>query len=276
MIRYRLAILAAALLWSSAGAAIKLSHLNAWQLAAGRSIVAGLMLALVFKAGRQRVTRRGLWAAIAYAATVVLFVIANKLTTSANAIFLQDTAPLYVLVLSPLLLAEKPTRGELAAAPVFLLGLALFFFDRLQPGQLWGNVIALLSGVAFALCILGLRATHEEGTAVLVWGNALAGLIAIGPALASLPLHGGPAQANLGFADLGIVLLGVIVFALQTPIVITQSFRFYVWLVIHLDVTAVWTGHAQLGINLVGLAMLIWSGSRFLASIKRTRVPRAA
>lgn len=210
MIRYRLAILAAALLWSSAGAAIKLSHLNAWQLAAGRSIVAGLMLALVFKAGRQRVTRRGLWAAIAYAATVVLFVIANKLTTSANAIFLQDTAPLYVLVLSPLLLAEKPTRGELAAAPVFLLGLALFFFDRLQPGQVWGNVIALLSGVAFALCILGLRATHEEGTAVLVWGNALAGLIAIGPALASLPLHGGPAQANLGFADLGIVLfLGV-------------------------------------------------------------------
>src|SRR5271166_3335901 len=99
-----LLILAAAALWSTAGAAIKLCTLNAWQISLGRSLVAA-----------------------ADAVTVVLFTVANKLTTAANAIFLQDTAPLYVLVLSPLLLGERPSRSELWSVPLFLLGLGLFF-----------------------------------------------------------------------------------------------------------------------------------------------------
>ncbi|HEY0096818.1 MAG TPA: EamA family transporter [Archangium sp.] len=201
MLRSRLYLLAAAVLWSTAGAAVKLSSLSAWQLASGRSLVAALMLALAIPAGRRLPSRRGLLAAVAYAATVVSFIIANKLTTSANAIFLQDTAPLYVLLLSPLLLRERPSRGELAAVPVFLLGLSLFFLDQLAPGQLWGNVVALGSGLAFALCILGLRAVGEEGSSVLVWGNLIAGVGVLLPAL------GGPAPTPL---DIGLLLfLGV-------------------------------------------------------------------
>jgi drug/metabolite transporter (DMT)-like permease len=183
MLRHRLAILAAAALWSSAGAAIKLSQLGGWQLAAGRSLVAGAVLALLFSGSRRLPSRKGWLVASAYAATVVLFVVANKLTTSANAIFLQDTAPLYVLALSPVLLKERATRGELAAVPVFIAGLALFFVDRLEPGQLLGNVLALVSGLSFALCILGLRAVPSEGQAILVWGNLLAGVGALAPAL---------------------------------------------------------------------------------------------
>lgn len=182
MLRPRLYILLAALLWSTAGAAVKLSTLSAYQIASGRSLVAALVLWLAFPAGRKRPSARALGVALAYAATVVLFIIANKLTTAANAIFLQDTAPLYVLVLSPWLLREKPTRGELTAAPIFLLGLSLFFVDQLQPGQLLGNGIALASGVAFALTILGLRAVNE-GQVVLVWGNLFAGLSVLVPAL---------------------------------------------------------------------------------------------
>jgi drug/metabolite transporter (DMT)-like permease len=201
MLRSRLYLLAAAVLWSTAGAAVKLSSLSAWQLASGRSLIAALVLALAIPAGRRLPSRRGLLAAVAYAATVVSFIIANKLTTSANAIFLQDTAPLYVLLLSPLVLRERPSRGELAAVPVFLLGLSLFFLDQLDPGQLWGNVIALGSGVAFALCILGLRAVGEEGSSVLVWGNLIAGFSVLLPAL------GGPSPTAL---DLGLlVFLGV-------------------------------------------------------------------
>lgn len=183
MLRHRLAILAAAALWSSAGAAIKLSQLGGWQLAAGRSLVAGAVLALVLSGSRRLPSRKAWLVASAYAATVVLFVVANKLTTSANAIFLQDTAPLYVLALSPVLLKERATRGELAAVPVFIAGLALFFVDRLEPGQLLGNVLALVSGLSFALCILGLRAVPSEGQAILVWGNLLAGVGALAPAL---------------------------------------------------------------------------------------------
>jgi drug/metabolite transporter (DMT)-like permease len=201
MLRSRLYLLAAAVLWSTAGAAVKLSTLSAWQLASGRSLVAALVLALAIPAGRRFLSWRGLAAAVAYAATVVLFILANKLTTSANAIFLQDTAPLYVLLLSPLLLRERPSRSELAAVPVFLLGLSLFFLDQLNPGQLWGNVIALGSGLAFALCILGLRAVGAEGSAVLVWGNLIAGASVLLPAL------GGPKPTTL---DIGLVVfLGV-------------------------------------------------------------------
>lgn len=183
MLRSRLYLLAAAVLWSTAGAAVKLSTLSAWQLASGRSLIAALVLALAIPAGRRLPSRRGLAASVAYAATVVSFIIANKLTTSANAIFLQDTAPLYVLLLSPLLLRERPSRSELAAVPVFLLGLSLFFLDQLNPGQLWGNIIALGSGLAFALCILGLRAVGDEGSSVLVWGNLIAGVSVLLPAL---------------------------------------------------------------------------------------------
>jgi drug/metabolite transporter (DMT)-like permease len=201
MLRPRLYILAAAVLWSSAGAAVKLSTLSGYQLASWRSLVAALMLWLAFPAGRKRPSPRALAAAVAYAATVVLFIIANKLTTAANAIFLQATAPLYVLLLAPLLLREKPTRGELTAAPIFLLGLSLFFLDQLSPGQMLGNGIALCSGVCFALTIMGLRAVSAEGQVVLVWGNVLAGLSVLIPAL------GGPAPTAM---DVGLVLfLGV-------------------------------------------------------------------
>jgi DME family drug/metabolite transporter len=201
MLRSRLSILAAALLWSTAGAAVKLSTLSAYQIASGRSLIAALVLFLAFPAGRRRPSLKALGVAVAYAATVVLFIIANKLTTSANAIFLQDTAPLYVLLLSPFLLREKPSRSELTAAPVFLLGLSLFFLDKLEPGQALGNAIALGSGVAFALTILGLRAVSAEGSVVLVWGNLLAGVSVLVPAL------GGPSPTAL---DVGLlVFLGV-------------------------------------------------------------------
>ena len=194
-------ILAAAALWSTAGAAIKLCSLNAWQISLGRSLVAAVVLWLFLPGARARPTRSTWAVAVAYAVTVVLFTVANKLTTSANAIFLQDTAPLYVLLLSPLLLRERPTRGELLSVPLFLVGLLLFFRDQLTPGQVSGNLIALLSGVAFALCILGLRRLGGNNAPAVLLGNLLAGA-------ASLPGSvGGPALTP---PDVAIVLfLGV-------------------------------------------------------------------
>jgi drug/metabolite transporter, DME family len=199
-------ILAAATLWSTAGAAIKLCTLNAWQISLGRSLVAAGVLWLLLPGARIRPTR-GTWAVgTAYAVTVVLFTVANKLTTSANAIFLQDTAPLYVLLLSPWLLAERPSRGELLSVPLFLVGLLLFFRDQLTPGQVSGNLIALASGVAFALCILGLRRLGGRNASAVLVGNLIAGA-------ASLPgaLGGPPATARdlAILAFLGVFQLGL-------------------------------------------------------------------
>jgi drug/metabolite transporter (DMT)-like permease len=199
--KYRLLLLAAAVLWSSAGAVIKLSSLDAWQLAGGRALVATVFLALAVPSARRRPTGPLLAVAVAYAFTTVLFVLANKLTTAANAIFLQDTAPLWVLLASPWVLGERPSRGELLSIPVFGAGLALFFLDQLSPGQLAGNLVALAAGVAFGASILGLRRLGADGPAALVWGNLLAAAV-------TLPLWPlGPAASA---ADLGAVLfLGV-------------------------------------------------------------------
>ncbi|MFN7135769.1 MAG: DMT family transporter, partial [Myxococcales bacterium] len=130
-------------------------------------------------AARRLPSPKALRVSCAYAATVTLFVLATKFTTAANAIFIQDTAPLYVLLLSPWLLGEKPSRGELLAVPVFLAGLGLFFLDQLAPGQMDGNLLALASGVAFALSIMGLRAVNAEGPSVLAVGNLIAAAVSL-------------------------------------------------------------------------------------------------
>ena len=209
MLRSRLLLLAAAVLWSTAGAAIKLCHLSGWQIAGGRSLIAGVFLLLAVREARRRPTLPVLLVAVAYAFTVVLFVLATKLTTAANAIFIQDTAPLWVLLLSPWLVRERPTRGELLAVPVYGLGLGLFFLDELSAGQVTGNLIALASGVAFALSILGLRGSCTTSPAALVWGNLLAAAIALpfwstGPAPRPLDLA---LLAYLGIFQLGLAYL---------------------------------------------------------------------
>ena len=197
MLGSRLQILAAAVLWSTGGAAIKLCQLGGWQIAGGRSLEAFGFMMLAVPAARVRPSARTLLVGLAYAGTVVQFVLATKLTTAANAIFIQDAAPLWVLLLSTWLLREVPTRGELLSVPVYALGLGLFFLDELAAGQLAGNLVALSSGVAFALCIIGLRRLRGEGPAALAWGNALAAAIA-------LPLWGTGASPTA--LDVGLVL----------------------------------------------------------------------
>jgi drug/metabolite transporter, DME family len=209
IVQSRLLLLAAAALWSTAGAAIKLCGLSGWQIAGARSLVAVLFLLILVKESRRLPSLPVLLVSVAYAFTVVLFVLATKLTTAANAIFIQDTAPLWVLLLSPLLLRERPTRGELLAIPVYGAGLGLFFLDELSAGQLAGNLVALGSGVAFALSIVGLRRLRSDGPVSLVWGNLVAAAIALplwptGPAPRALDLA---LLAYLGVFQLGLAYL---------------------------------------------------------------------
>jgi len=192
MLQSRLLLLSAAVLWSTAGAAMKLCQLSGIQIACGRSFVAGLFLLLVVPEARRRPTRAVWLTAFTYAATVGLFAVSNKLTTAANAIFLQSTAPLWVMLASARWLGERPTRAELAAVPIYVLGLSLFFVDELSPGQLTGNLVAVAAGIAFALCIVGFRALStariagspaagSAGSAAtaLVLGNGLTALCAL-------------------------------------------------------------------------------------------------
>ncbi len=186
---------------------MKLTGLSGWQIASGRSLLAGLFVFATFRAARMRPSRPVLLAAVAYAATVVLFSVANKLTTSANAIFIQDTAPLWVVLLSPVLLHERPSRGELLSIPLYGAGLVLFFLDELSAGQVAGNFVALASGVAFSLCIITLRQVGDRGIAAVAWGNLIAAGVAlpawfggIQPAATDLLLLGYLGVFQLGLA----------------------------------------------------------------------------
>lgn len=155
-------MLAAAALFSTGGSAIKATSLTSWQVAAFRSAVAALTLLALSPAARQGWSRRTPLVGVAYAATLVLFVQANKLTTAANAIFLQATAPLYLLLLSPLLLGERVRLRDVGLLAVLGAGLALFFVGAeaprgTAPDPGLGNLLAAASGLTWAFTIAGLR-----------------------------------------------------------------------------------------------------------------------
>lgn len=181
----RLEVLAAAALFSSGGALIKAIHFSGWQVASFRSTVAAVALFLLLRDVRRRPTLKVLGVGVAYASTMILFVLSNKMTTSASAIYLQSTAPLYVLLLSPWLLHEKIRTRDVAFMAALALGLGLFFvgFDPVSataPNPRLGNILALASGVAWALTIMGLRhlgrGGESWGPASAFWGNVFAAL----------------------------------------------------------------------------------------------------
>lgn len=183
--RARLQLLGAALLFSTGGAAIKATTLTSAQIAGFRSGVAVLAVLLLAPSARRWPAARAWLVGIAYAATVILYALANKLTTAANTIFLQSTAPLFVLLAAPWLLRERISRRDVVFVVVAAIGLALFFVGAepartTAPDPATGNLLAAASGVAWAATILGLRwmgSAPADGAApihAVVAGNALA------------------------------------------------------------------------------------------------------
>lgn len=182
----RFKVLAAAALFSSGGAVIKAISFSGWQVASFRSGVAVIALFLLMPEARRRPNLKVMAVGFSYATTMILFVQANKLTTAASTIFLQSTAPLYVLLLSPWLLQEKVRPRDLVYMAVLGMGLGLFFVgldpvSATAPNPLLGNVLALLSGLFWATTVMGLRALGrgaEEGgswgPAGALWGSVLA------------------------------------------------------------------------------------------------------
>jgi drug/metabolite transporter (DMT)-like permease len=199
-------VLAAALLWSTGGLFIKATPLDAFQLSFGRSLFAAVTVALLTRREGFRVTGLTLVSSVLYAALLLLFVMANKLTTAANAIFLQYTAPVYVMVLEPLLFRERFRRGDILVVAACVAGMSLFFVGQLRPQDVTGNLTALASGVCFALFLLSLRHPRASGVnraSSVIYGNLLLCLVTL-PSFA-------PAVGELTARDVLIVLyLGVV------------------------------------------------------------------
>jgi len=201
-------LLAAALGWSLAGILFKLVDWPPLAAAGGRGLIAALFLMTVM-GRRLRFTLAPvqLGAALAYAGCTVLFAVANKLTTAANAILLQYTAPVWVALFGAWLLNERATRADWLAIAASFLGLALFLYDGLRLKNLTGILIALGSGVFFAAMIMLLR-KQKDGSPVesIILGNLLGFLIGA-PAIWSAGLPSGGSTGAL--VVLGVVQLGI-------------------------------------------------------------------
>jgi drug/metabolite transporter (DMT)-like permease len=178
----------------------------------GRSLVCSILYLVVL---RPKLSRASWSTAAAYAATVLSFVLATRMTTAANAIFLQYTGPAYVLLLAPWLLRERLTRLDVASVVLSLGGMSLFFLGRVEAGQAAGNLIAVFSGLSFGLTVLLMRrdAAHGHGDAMpsTVLGNLIACAVALPFAAPALSAIATPAGVFV-LLYLGLVQLGLAYF----------------------------------------------------------------
>lgn len=167
-----LEMLLCAALWSIAGILMKFIPWNGFALAGMRSLIAGLTILLYMRLAHKRFvfSRRTLIAGVLTGSVYICFTVANKLTTAASAIVLQFTDPVFIVLLSAILLRKKPRRADMLVVLVTLFGIALFFFDQLTPGNLIGNGVAILSGF-FMACMymsVGSLPAEERFSAVLI------------------------------------------------------------------------------------------------------------
>ena len=172
-----LAVAGAALLWSSGGLLIKIAPMPPLAVACGRSLIAGLFYLAILRPN----LRAARWTtAAAYAGCIVTFVTATRLTTAANAIFLQYTGPAYVLLLSPILLDEPFRAIDGFCVLLSLAGMSLFFVGKMEAGAATGNALGISSGVFFALAIVLLRREAKAGSGDALPSVALGNLLAAG------------------------------------------------------------------------------------------------
>lgn len=203
-----LLLLGAALLWSMGGVLMKLVNWPPLAVGGGRALVAALFLtALTWRSRPFRWGWLPLATSVSYMGCTLLFAAATKLTTAANAILLQYTAPAFVALLGAWLLKERPGRSDWITIGVVFVGLAIFLYDGLRLNDFVGIALAIASGVSFALMIVLLRLQKDNAPlGAIIVGNVLAFLVGL-PSIVSAPLP--DARSIVALLVLGVFQLGL-------------------------------------------------------------------
>ena len=215
--RGSLLILTAALFWSTGGFFIKSVSLDAFGISLWRSSLAAITLyffyRLNFKSQRKQFASewyslRTLSTAVVYSALLVLFVMATKLTTSANAIFLQFTAPIYVLFFEPVISRTKIKFADIVAVVITIGAMGLFFVGKFETASVIGNILALTSGVCFAAYTLLLK--HEKTSEAMRWQSVIVGHVIIVVLMIILTVTGNALAMPNNMKEVGmLIFLGV-------------------------------------------------------------------
>jgi drug/metabolite transporter (DMT)-like permease len=217
-----------------------------------------------------------------YAAILILFVIATKLTTAANAIFLQYTAPIYVLIFEPLINKTEFKKINVITILACFTGMVLFFMGGLSFNHYTGNLIALLSGVAFAAFLIGMRHNkHEYQFSTIFYGNIIILLFSIPSMLPlqSLSLRDFSMVAFLGIFQIGIAY-AIFTYGLKRVFAIEASLISMIEPVLNPVWVVLWYGEvpsfpAIIGgiiiISAIGLRTFLLESGRF-SSIKKIKI----
>lgn len=214
----RLAVLASAVLFSTGGVAIKSVVFGGWQVAGLRALVAAVAVWWLVPGPMVLRGRVVMLTGLAQGASMLLFVLANKNTTAANAIFLQSAAPLFIPLLGAKVLSERATKRDLAAMAGIAIGLSFFFVGSVEPSVTapnpgLGDVLAIVSAFTWACTVVGLRYLARGGTmsvgsakGALIWGNVFVAF-AVLPLALPLPTAGAVDWSILVY--LGVVQVGL-------------------------------------------------------------------
>jgi drug/metabolite transporter (DMT)-like permease len=276
-------IVAAALLFSTGGAAIKWCGFDAWQLAGFRAAVALATILALIPEARRGWSWQSVLVGCAYAATTLLYVQANKHTTAASAIFLQSTSPLFILLLAPWLLGEHATRRDLGQMAVMGLGMALFFVgqDRASataPNPALGNLLASVCAVTWAFTIIGYRWLAARGVSVATAaasGNLTASIIAL---VMAQPLVAGRPLDWAVVVFLGVCQLGIPYLFITRAIPRLRALEVGLFLLIEPVLNPIWAwlvhGETPGPATLVGGALIL--GATVLRMLLDARDPASA
>lgn len=175
-------MLICALLWSIAGIFMKLIPWNGFAIAGVRSLIAGLTMLtyVLIKGYKLIINKRTLAAGLFTALVYTCFTVANKLTTAANAIVLQFTSPVFIVVFSALIFKQRIRKRDIGVVILTLLGITLFFFDQLKPGYIAGNFVAIAAGLFMALMFILVGDLEPEARfSAIIIGQGLTFLIGL-------------------------------------------------------------------------------------------------
>jgi drug/metabolite transporter, DME family len=197
----------AGIVWSTGGLLVKLITLDAFTILFYRSLYAGIFFLIVFRKQAIYIDRRVILTSLSYAPLLICFVVATKMTTAANAIFLQYVAPAIVLVLEPKIMKTKIQKHNIITVIICLLGLSFFLFEQKESHRWIGDGIALLSGLFLAFLILSLKLSNKtQQMSGITFGN----LIIVVVTLAWFLKSGTPTVSeHLMLAFLGFIQIGL-------------------------------------------------------------------
>lgn len=171
----------AAVLYSIGGLCIKVIPWHAVSINGGRNMVSVLVVGcyLLLTRHRPRWNRGIALGAFCVCGTNILFTLANKMTTAANAIVLQFTAPIFVLLISILVLHKKPRKLDIGVCVIVLLGVLCFFLESLEAGGMLGNAVALISGLTYAGIFLLNDMPNADPISSVFWGDVCSAVVGL-------------------------------------------------------------------------------------------------